>query len=162
MDTQKDRSLPRPQHPLTIALGIVLLILAVSLVILGLIALASGLTTSYERTTPLAIGTASLAEAALFAIASWFTLSRERHPVGWLVIALLAMVFLMWSYLFRVGFDLWADGITALPTALVEHAGLILTGGVFGDLVIGAVFQTALGLLAIGATIVAVGQRRTV
>ncbi|WP_152413000.1 hypothetical protein [Nitrolancea hollandica] len=159
MDTQQDRSLPRPQHPLTMALGIVLLIPAVSLVILGLVALGSGLTASYERITPLAIGVASLAEAALFATAARFTLSRERHPIGWLVIALLATVFLLWSYLFRVGFSLWAEGLTVLPAALVEHAGLIFTGGVLGDLVIGAIFQTALGLLAIGAAITAVSQR---
>ncbi len=141
------------------ALGIVLLIPAVSLVILGLVALASGLTASYERITPLAIGVASLAEAALFATAARFTLSRERHPIGWLVIALLATVFLLWSYLFRVGFSLWAEGLTVLPAALVEHAGLIFTGGVLGDLVIGAIFQTVLGLLAIAAAITAVSQR---
>lgn len=162
MNTHQDRPLPRPQRPLTLALGIVLLIFAVPLAIFGIVAISSGLTTSYERITPLTIGAASLVEAALFATAAWFTLSRERHPVGWLVIVLLATVFLLWSYLFRVGFDLQVEGLPAFPTALVEHAGLILSGGVLGDIVIGAVLQVALWLLAVGATIIAVSQRSAV
>lgn len=78
------------------------------------------------------------------------------------MIALLATVFLLWSYLLRVGFALQLEGLPAFPTALVEYAGLILTGGVLGDIVIGAFFQVALGLLAVGATIVAVNQRSAV
>lgn len=84
MNIHQDRPSPRPRHPLTLALGIVLLIPAVPLAILGIVAITSGLTTNYEWITPLTIGAASLAEAALFATAAG---SRSRGSViplaGW-------------------------------------------------------------------------------
>ena len=71
MNTHQDRPSARPQHPLTLALGIVLLIFAVPLAILGIVAISSGLTTSYERITPITSGAASATPPRATTTSTW-------------------------------------------------------------------------------------------
>lgn len=78
--------------------------------------------------TYIGIGGASLGVSVLFATAALLTLSRTRHAVGWLVIALVAAVTSALPYTAMVGWPAYALNATLALLAVGSALTFILGG----------------------------------
>lgn len=76
--------------------------------------------------TYIAIGGASLAVAALFASAALLTLSGTRHPLGWLVVALVAAMASALPYAAMAGSPAYAVNATLALVAVGSALSFVL------------------------------------
>lgn len=103
--------------------------IALSIGAFGLFIISSAFTEQTQDSPYIVIGAGVLVLASLFGVAAWWTLTSSSHPRGWLLLALVALV----------GVGVFALSVFGRP--------------------LDALFQSALGALAIGSGVAAYRQR---